>query len=242
MSIFDFFKKNKKIDNNLKESETDKLVAGEQDIKTDEIKKIGKQVEDSQHINNKLNAFKATSIEIDKTNSGVPILRIEVSNMMRIDDFKGYLFVLDIYDVANNEKIDSYGFGSTFKETKVLNGNNSLFLKKNYSLESIVNENKHIQNLLTRSTLPSDNLKQFNLRTEFIVEELELGDGKLDIKTDEKNNVAKDIPKNHIELFPEIESIFNENIDKNTEVFFPVCSIDLGKVKEEWKDEKIHLI
>ena len=142
-----------------------------------EIKKNDEQVEDSQYANNKLNAFKATSVVIDKTNSGTPILRIEVSNTMKIADFKGYLFVLDIYDVTTNVKIDSYGFGATFEETRVLNGNNRLFSKKNYSLEPIVNENKSLQNLLKTATLPSDNLKLFNLRTEFIVKELKLGDG-----------------------------------------------------------------
>lgn len=125
----------------------------------------------------KLNAFKATNIIIDKTNSEIPILRIEVSNTKRIDDFKGYLFVLDIYDIISNKKIDSYGFGSTFKESKVLNGNNSIFLKKNYSLEPIINENKSLQNLFKTVTMPSNNLQQFNLRTEFIVEELQFGDG-----------------------------------------------------------------
>lgn len=141
------------------------------------IKKIDEEVSDNQNEFNKLNAFKATKILIDKTSLGVPILRIEVSNTERIVDFKGYLFVLDIYDTVNDEKIDSYGFGATYEETRVLNGNNSIFSKKNYSLEPIVNKNKSMQNLLATATLPSKDLKKFNLRTEFIVEELQFGDG-----------------------------------------------------------------
>ena len=44
-------------------------------------------------------------------------------------------------------------------------------------LEPIVNKNKGMQNLLATATLPSNDLKKFNLRTEFIVEELQFGDG-----------------------------------------------------------------
>ncbi|MCF8716421.1 hypothetical protein JM658_16455 [Joostella atrarenae] len=73
-------------------------------------------------------------------------------------------------------------------------------------------------------------------------ETAKLVDSEVETKTENKLNTEKVTPKNHIELFPDIESIFKENLDKNAEVFFPVCSIDLGVINKEWKNEKIHLI
>ena len=46
----------------------------------------------------------------------------------------------------------------------------------------------------------------------------------------------------NIELFPEIESIFDSDIPNCKKVFFPVCSIRLGDIKEKWGNEKIHLL
>ncbi len=48
--------------------------------------------------------------------------------------------------------------------------------------------------------------------------------------------------EHHIDLFPEIDSVFETNIDKAREVFFPICSIRLGVINKNWGDEKIHLI
>jgi hypothetical protein len=45
-----------------------------------------------------------------------------------------------------------------------------------------------------------------------------------------------------VELFPEIESIFEGDFEQNKKVFFPVCSIELSAINKEWKNEKIHLI
>ena len=63
---------------------------------------------------------------------------------------------------------------------------------------------------------------------------------KIDIKPELEAEV--DNSESEIIFFPEIESIFSENIEKNKEYFFPVCTIDLGKIKKEWSNEKIHLI
>lgn len=65
------------------------------------------------------------------------------------------------------------------------------------------------------------------------VDKPKLRDNSIKSKTDVKID---------IELFPDIESIFSDNIEKNTEVFFPVCSIDLGLINKDWENEKIHLI
>lgn len=46
----------------------------------------------------------------------------------------------------------------------------------------------------------------------------------------------------NIEVFPEIESVFDTDHEECKEVFFPVCSIRLGDIKDEWGDEKIHLV
>ncbi len=55
-------------------------------------------------------------------------------------------------------------------------------------------------------------------------------------------NFSKKRKPIEIDLFPEIKSVFNSNIQSCKKVFFPVCSIRLGDIKEKWGDEKIHLI
>lgn len=50
-------------------------------------------------------------------------------------------------------------------------------------------------------------------------------------------------PKNsEIHIFPEIEEVFETDLDKCREFFFPVCSIALSDINEAWGDDKIHLI
>ena len=98
-------------------------------------------------------------------------------NTKKLADFKGYLVILDIYDIELNKLVDVYGFGGTYRETRTLNGENSSFSKKNYSLEQLANKSKRIQQLLNTITLPTNNLKQFGIRTEFYVSRLEFGNG-----------------------------------------------------------------
>ena len=45
-----------------------------------------------------------------------------------------------------------------------------------------------------------------------------------------------------IEPFPEIESVFDTDIENCKKVFFPVCSIRLGGINAKWGDEKIHMV
>ncbi|MCG8330542.1 MAG: hypothetical protein MI974_22795 [Chitinophagales bacterium] len=52
----------------------------------------------------------------------------------------------------------------------------------------------------------------------------------------------KKLRSDNIEIFPNIESVFERDLDKYREVLFPVCSIKLRGIKEEWGDEKIHLV
>jgi hypothetical protein len=55
-------------------------------------------------------------------------------------------------------------------------------------------------------------------------------------------DIFKELGNKNIEVFPNIESVFDSDIDKCKEVFFPVCSIRLGDIKKQWGDERIHLI
>jgi len=59
---------------------------------------------------------------------------------------------------------------------------------------------------------------------------------KHDVKVEEDDVVMP------IELFPDISTVFNGDPEKNTSVFFPVCTIDLGLINSDWKNQKIHLI
>ena len=59
--------------------------------------------------------------------------------------------------------------------------------------------------------------------------------------SNEQNNMSNTSNKD-IVLYPSIESVFASDLDKCQEVFFPICTIDLGAIKEEWKKEKLHLI
>ena len=45
-----------------------------------------------------------------------------------------------------------------------------------------------------------------------------------------------------IEPFPEIESVFDSDLENCKKVFFPVCSIRLGGINVKWGDEKIHIV
>ena len=55
-------------------------------------------------------------------------------------------------------------------------------------------------------------------------------------------DIFKGLGNKNIEIFPSIESVFDSELDKCNEVFFPVCSIRLGDIRKEWGDEKIHLV
>ncbi len=46
----------------------------------------------------------------------------------------------------------------------------------------------------------------------------------------------------NIEFYPEIENVFISHLDESKEVFFPIATVNLGELKEEWKDQKIHLV
>ena len=46
----------------------------------------------------------------------------------------------------------------------------------------------------------------------------------------------------NIEFYPEIENVFVSHLDESKEVFFPIATVNLGELKEEWKDQKIHLV
>ena len=45
-----------------------------------------------------------------------------------------------------------------------------------------------------------------------------------------------------IELFPDIDSVFESELEHCRRVFFPVCSIRLGCIRKEWGDERIHVV
>ncbi|MCD8529047.1 MAG: hypothetical protein LRY27_03605 [Chitinophagales bacterium] len=55
-------------------------------------------------------------------------------------------------------------------------------------------------------------------------------------------DIFKVLGNKNIEVFPTIDSVFDTELEKCKEVFFPVCSIRLGDIRKEWGDEKIHLI
>ena len=55
-------------------------------------------------------------------------------------------------------------------------------------------------------------------------------------------DIFKGLGNKNIEIFPSIKSVFDSELDKCNEVFFPVCSIRLGDIRKEWGDEKIHLV
>lgn len=58
----------------------------------------------------------------------------------------------------------------------------------------------------------------------------------------EISDIFKGLGNKNIEVFPTIESVFDSQLEKCREVFFPVCSIRLGDIRKEWGDEKIHLV
>lgn len=55
-------------------------------------------------------------------------------------------------------------------------------------------------------------------------------------------DIFKGLGNKNIEVFPTIDSVFDTELEKCKEVFFPVCSIRLGDIRKEWGDVKIHLI
>ncbi|TNE79753.1 MAG: hypothetical protein EP332_09900 [Bacteroidetes bacterium] len=55
-------------------------------------------------------------------------------------------------------------------------------------------------------------------------------------------DVFKRSRNKNINWFPEVEDVFNSEIEKCKEIFFPVCSILLSDVNPNLGDERIHLI
>lgn len=45
-------------------------------------------------------------------------------------------------------------------------------------------------------------------------------------------------PIEDIILFPSFGSVFQSDRDKCEKVLFAICTIDLGSIKKEWKNEK----
>ena len=124
-----------------------------------------------------LESFKASEIKIVEGSWDTPDIQVKIINTGKLTNITKYMFLLEIYSISLDKKIDAVGVGGGSDEG-IENGEQQFFTYISRSLSSIIERSKILEKQLQDPQYPITDLEKYDLRVQVIPNKIVLKNGK----------------------------------------------------------------